>query len=223
MTDDHDASKAPPTKLTTTKQKWARDGKFLTGHSARPDSERLPPGQHLVKDWPVLDLGEQPKIDKRFWRLDVVGDVANPVSWDWAAFAAQPQSKLVTDIHCVTTWSRYDNAWEGLLTRDLLDIVMPAEDAAFVLLQSYDGYTTNLPLEDFAVPDAMLVHSWQGAAAWPSSTVARCAWSCRIFTSGRARSGSSRSNSRRRITPASGRDRGYHMRGDPWREERYSE
>ena len=57
MTDEHDATKAPPSKLTTTKQRWVHEGKFLTGHTARPDSERLPPGQHLVKDWPVLDLG----------------------------------------------------------------------------------------------------------------------------------------------------------------------
>jgi len=221
MTDDHDASKAPPTKLTTTKQRWAREGKFITGQTARPDSERLPPGQHLVKDWPVLDLGEQPKIDKRFWRLDVVGDVANPVSWDWAAFSAQPQLKLVTDIHCVTTWSRYDNAWEGLLTRDLLDIVKPEENAAFVLLQSYDGYTTNLPLEDFAVPDAMLVHSWKGAPLtvehggplrlvvphlyfWKSAK-----WIKQIEFATKDDAGF-------------WEDRGYHMRGDPWREERYS-
>ncbi len=221
MSEDHDAAKAPPTKLTTTKQKWAREGKFLTGHAARPEQERLPPGQHLVKDWPVLDLGEQPTIDKRFWRLDVVGTVANPMSWDWPAFSAQPQTKLVTDIHCVTTWSRYDNTWEGVLTRDLLAAVMPADDAAFVLLQSYDGYTTNLPLEDFAVPDAMLVHSWQGAPLsvehggplrlvvphlyfWKSAK-----WIKQIEFATKDHAGF-------------WEDRGYHMRGDPWREERYS-
>jgi DMSO/TMAO reductase YedYZ molybdopterin-dependent catalytic subunit len=225
MTDDpdtpHDASKAPPTKLTATKQRWAQEGKFITGHSARPEAERLPPGQHLVKDWPVLDLGEQPNVDKRFWRLDVVGAVANPVSWDWAAFAAQPQSKIVTDIHCVTTWSRYDNAWDGMLTRDLLAAVMPLETAAFVLLQSYDGYTTNLPLEDFAAPDAMLVHGWQGAPLsvehggplrlvvphlyfWKSAK-----WIKQIEFATRDHAGF-------------WEDRGYHMRGDPWREQRYS-
>jgi DMSO/TMAO reductase YedYZ molybdopterin-dependent catalytic subunit len=226
MSDDddslHDAAKAPPTKLTATKQKWAREGKFITGHSARPEAERLPPGQHLVKDWPVLNLGEQPNVDKRFWRLDVVGAVANPVSWDWAAFTAQPQAKIVTDIHCVTTWSRYDNAWDGMLTRDLLAAVMPLENAAFVLLQSYDGYTTNLPLKDFAASDAMLVHGWQGAPLsvehggplrlvvphlyfWKSAK-----WIKQIeFAS--------------KDHPGFWEDRGYHMRGDPWREERYSE
>ena len=218
-----DENEPPPeSKLTRSKARWAREGKFLTGHSARPESERLPPGQHLVKDWPVLDLGEQPNIDKRFWRLDVVGAVANPVSWDWTALSAQPQSRLVTDIHCVTTWSRYDNAWEGVLTRDLLAAVMPSEDAAFVLLQSYDGYTTNLPLEDFAAPDAMLVHGWQGAPLsaehggplrlvvphlyfWKSAK-----WIKQIEFATRDHAGF-------------WEDRGYHMHGDPWREQRYSE
>src|SRR3954447_12250210 len=116
MTDDKPRDATPPdTKLTRTKQQWAREGRFLTGRVARPDSERLPPGQHIVKDWPVLDLGEEPNIAPGRWRLDVDGAVETQASWDWAAFQALPQSREVSDIHCVTTWSRYDNAWEGVL------------------------------------------------------------------------------------------------------------
>ena len=155
MSDESDRA-LPETKLTTTKQRWAREGKFLTGRVTRPESERLPPGQHLVKDWPVLDLGIQPTVARETWRLDVTGAVDNPVSWDWQTFLAQPQSRETTDIHCVTTWSRYDNGWEGVLTRDLLAIVEPKAEARFVMLHSYDGYTTNLPLEDFAAEDAIL-------------------------------------------------------------------
>ncbi|MGZ5834854.1 MAG: molybdopterin-dependent oxidoreductase, partial [Xanthobacteraceae bacterium] len=144
MTADDDQAGAgnipPPTKLTTTKQRWAREGKFLTGHVARPASERLPPGQHLVKDWPVLDLGEQPNVATAHWRLDIDGSVENPASWDWAAMQAQPQSEFMTDIHCVTTWSRYDNKWAGVATHDVLTAVMPRPEAHFVLLYSYDGY-----------------------------------------------------------------------------------
>ena len=75
----------------------------------------------------------------------------------------EPQTKFVSDIHCVTTWSRYDNQWEGLATRDLLKACRPRDEARYVVLHSHDGYTTNLALEDFAAEDALLAHSWSGA------------------------------------------------------------
>ncbi|MFK8250516.1 sulfite oxidase-like oxidoreductase [Ancylobacter terrae] len=212
----------PDSKLTRTKQAWARDGKFLTGRIARPEADRLPPGQHLVNDWPVLDLGLQPMLPPHRWRLDVDGAVEAPVHWDWSAFIAQPQTREVTDIHCVTTWSRYDNEWEGLSTRDLLAIVEPRPEASHVVLHSYDGYTTNLTLEDFAAPDALLVHSWQGKPLtrehggpvrlvvphlyfWKSAK-----WLKRVeFVDANA--------------PGFWEVRGYHDRGDPWKEQRYSD
>jgi len=210
------------TKLTRTKQQWAREGRFLTGKPVRPDDARLPPGQHLVRDWPVLDLGIQPAIALNAWTLDVDGAVEAPVHWDWTAFQAQPQSVEVTDIHCVTTWSRYDNRWEGLLTRDLLAVVQPTAAAQFVVLHSSDGYTTNLPLEDFAAADALLAHGWEGKPLtrehggpvrlvvphlyfWKSAK-----WLKRI-----------------EFIPADRlgfwEERGYHERGDPWTEQRYSD
>lgn len=81
-----DETQAPETKLTSTKRRWAADGKFLTGRIARPETDRLPPGQHLVRDWPVLDLGQQPHLTHETWRLDVTGIVENPLSLDWNAF-----------------------------------------------------------------------------------------------------------------------------------------
>ncbi|MDQ0472259.1 sulfite oxidase-like oxidoreductase [Labrys wisconsinensis] len=222
MAEDRDIPAPPETKLTTTKQRWAREGRFLTGRIARPETERLPPGQHLVRDWPVLDLGLHPRVQREHWRLDVDGAVEHPVSWDWAAVEAQPQRREVSDIHCVTTWSRYDNAWDGLATRDLLDIVMPRPEARFVVLHSHDGYTTNLALEDFAAEDAILAHSWQGKPLtsehggplrlvvphlyfWKSAK-----WLQRIAFTGEDH-------------PGFWEVRGYHNRGDPWTEERYSE
>ena len=119
---------------------------------------RLPPGQHLTKDWPTLDLGLTPNISRERWRLDVYGAVGqSDVLGLLREFSAQPQSRFVSDIHCVTTWSRYDNKWEGLATRDLLDACRPRDEARFVVLHSHDGYTTNLALEDFAAEDAILV------------------------------------------------------------------
>lgn len=104
MDQDNDS---PETKLTRTKRKWAADGKFLTGRHARPETERLPPGQHLVRDWPVLDLGLTPQVTVQSFRLDITGAIDRPASWTFEAFRAQPQSQIVSDIHCVTTWSRY--------------------------------------------------------------------------------------------------------------------
>jgi DMSO/TMAO reductase YedYZ molybdopterin-dependent catalytic subunit len=146
---DHNDDGPPETKLTRTKRRWAQEGRFLTGRMARPESERLPPGQHLVQDWPVLDLGEQPEIARNDWRLTIDGAVEHPTMWTWDAFLSQPQTDSVSDIHCVTTWSRYGNRWTGVATRDLLEAVAPRPEARFVMLHSYDEYTTNLTLEDF--------------------------------------------------------------------------
>lgn len=220
MTDESDTP--ADSKLTRTKQAWARAGKFLTGRIARPDSERLPPGQHLVGDWPVLDLGLQPNVTTANWTLDIDGLVENRLHWRWADFLAQEQVKDVSDIHCVTTWSRYDNRWEGVSTRTILDLAQPKPEAGFVVLWSSDGYSTNLTLEDFASEDALLAHSWEGAPLtgehggpvrlvlpklyfWKSAK-----WLKRIeFVDANQ--------------PGFWEVRGYHDRGDPWREQRYSD
>jgi len=215
-------AEAPETKLTATKQRWAKEGRFLTGRVTRAGDERLPPGQHLVKDWPVLDLGLQPDLPLNTWRLDVDGLVDHPASWDWAAFQSQPQAHLVTDIHCVTTWSRYDNGWDGLLTRDLMAMVEPRMDARFVALHSYDGYTTNVPIADFAAEDAILAHSWQGQ---PLSTAH--GGPLRLVIPHLYFWKSAKWLKRIEFIPADRLGfwevRGYHERGDPWAEERYSE
>ncbi len=211
----------PETKLTRTKQKWARERRFITGRVARGEAERLPPGQHLVRDWPVLDLGLQPDIDLRSWALDVDGLVEEPRHWRWDEVMALPQREFMSDIHCVTSWSRYDNRWAGVATADLLDLVMPTAEANHVVLHAYDGYTTNVTLEDFAGDDVLLAHSWEGRPRarehggplrlvlprlyfWKSPK-----WIRRIEFVAADR-------------PGFWEVRGYHNRGDPWTEERYS-
>lgn len=218
---DEPGPDAPPeTKLTRTKRAWAGAGRFLTGQPARPEDSRLPPGQHLVRDWPVLDLGIQPEIAPEAWRLAVSGFVEAPVVLDRAAFLALPQRESRSDIHCVTTWSRYDNDWQGVAVADLLALVRPMEIAGHVLLEGADGYVTNLPLADFADPAAMLATHWQGAPLsaehggpvraivphlyfWKSAK-----WLTAIRFIGTDQAGFWERN-------------GYHMRGDPWAEERY--
>lgn len=208
-------------KLVATKQQWARDGRALTGEAgSTQDERRLPPGQVLTRDWPVLDLGIQPDLSTDRWSLTVDGAVEHPLTWDWAAFSAQPQVELVTDIHCVTTWSRYDNAWSGVTARHLLSLVRPKPEARFVVFGSADDYTTNLPLERFDDDDVLLAHAWHGRplsashggpvrAVVPKLYFWKSAkWLTRITFTEVDR-------------PGFWETRGYHNHGDPWKEERY--
>jgi DMSO/TMAO reductase YedYZ molybdopterin-dependent catalytic subunit len=212
----------PNAKLLRTKQQWARDHRLITGTTADPAYVRLPPGQTLVKDWPVLDLGEQPDIPAHKFRLDIDGAVAHPISLDLAAFMALPQTASRSDLHCVTQWSRYDNDWEGVAARHLIDLVQPKDEVRHVLFQSHDGYTTNVTLEQFAEPDVFLVHRWNGQPIdrrhggpvrvliprlylWKSPK-----WVRRIEFSIADR-------------PGFWEVRGYHNNADPWSKQRYSD
>src|ERR1700729_1186399 len=116
-------------KLIEKKQEWARDGRLLTGTVADPARDRLPPGQRLVRDWPVLDLGAEPNVTPEKFRLDIDGAVENRLSLRLDEFMALPQTESVSDIHCVTNWSRYDNHWKGVAAQALLQIVEPKPDA----------------------------------------------------------------------------------------------
>ena len=208
-------------KLVDTKQAWARDGRLLTGTRGDPARDRLPPGQTLVKDWPVLDLGVQPDVSPDKWRLRVEGLVQAPVRLTLPEFMALPQTELVNDIHCVTQWSRYDNHWQGVRAKDLIAMARPKEEARFVSVISYDGYTTNVPLEVFLREEVLLAHSWEGQPLtrqhggpvrvviphlyfWKSPK-----WVTRIELL-------------RDDRPGFWEVRGYHNNGDPWAEERYA-
>ena len=207
-------------KLIEAKQQWAREGRLLTGTPGDPQRDRLPPGQTLVRDWPVLDLGAEPNVTPQKFRLDVDGAVENRLSLSLDEFMALPQTESVSDIHCVTQWSRYDNHWKGVAAQVLLRIVQPKPDARHVMFHSFDGYTTNVPLEQFDQPDVFLVHEWEGKPLsrahggpvrmliprlyfWKSAK-----WLRRIqFTIS--------------DHPGFWEQRGYHNNGDPWQEERY--
>lgn len=126
-----------------------------------PTRGRLPPGQHEVKDWPVLDLGVHPEITRDNWTLTITGLVDKPVVLKWLDYIALPAVDKVTDFHCVTTWSRFDNHWKGVEFKTLCDLVKPKSAARYVAFASYDGYTTNLSLAS-ALDDLLLVHEWEG-------------------------------------------------------------
>ena len=153
-------------RLIHKKEAWAQAKRGLTEEGVPPDTRkregRLPPGQHITQGWPVLDLGVHPTISFADWTLTIGGTVAQPVVWTWEDFLQQPQLASVSDFHCVTTWSTFGNQWEGVSFQHLMSIVQPQPEARFVLFSSYDGYTTNLPLEACADEDVLLTCKWNG-------------------------------------------------------------
>ena len=207
-------------KLIATKEAWARQGRLLTGTAADPARDRLPPGQRLVRDWPVLDLGTQPRVTPDKFRLDVDGAVRRPLSLRWDEYLTLPRTELVSDIHCVTQWSRYDNRWSGVAARTLLAMVEPKEEARHVVFHAHDGYTSNVRLEDFDQPDALLADRWNGTALAPEHggplrvVIPRlyfwksAKWVRRVDITIADR-------------PGFWEQRGYHNTGDPWSEQRY--
>jgi DMSO/TMAO reductase YedYZ molybdopterin-dependent catalytic subunit len=140
-----------------------------SGPANRHGMPQLPTGQHEVKNWPILDLGDVPEVSLDRWRLEVGGLVENPVTLTWEAFTALPQAEDVSDFHCVTTWSRFDNHWRGVRFRTLAELVVPTDAARFVVCTGYDfapgtyvPYTTNLALARAIEDDVLLVHTWEG-------------------------------------------------------------
>jgi DMSO/TMAO reductase YedYZ molybdopterin-dependent catalytic subunit len=140
-----------------------------SGPPNRHGMPKLPIGQHHVQNWPVLDLGDVPDIPRDRWSLEVKGRVENPVVLTWETFLALPQVEDVSDFHCVTTWSRFDNRWRGVRFRTIAELVVPYDDAHFVVCTGDDvspgtdiPYTTNLPLARAIDDDVLLVHTWEG-------------------------------------------------------------
>lgn len=221
MADDVEREGEVKAKLMAAKEAWAREGRALTGTAADPGRDRLPPGQRLTESWPVLDLGILPRVDTGNWSLTVDGLVENPVRWSWEDFQAQPQVEDVSDIHCVTTWSRYDNRWQGVSAKHLLSVVRPKPEARHLLFHSYDGYTTNLALDAFDDADALLAARWQGEPidrdhGGPVRVVVpkRYFWKSAKWVK--------RIEVLAADQPGYWEVRGYHNEGDPWTEERYS-
>ncbi|MEO6487810.1 MAG: molybdopterin-dependent oxidoreductase [Thermoanaerobaculia bacterium] len=129
----------------------------------------VPVDQHVVPNWPVLDLGDVPSVPLDEWRLEVGGLVANSVTLSWNQFMALPQVEDVSDFHCVTTWSRLNNQWAGVKFKTITELVVPEESALWILCTGYDrdaqsgeAYTTNLPLARAIEDDVLLVHTWEG-------------------------------------------------------------
>lgn len=122
----------------------------------------VPPGQHVTTGWPVLDLGVKPRVDRASYRLSVAGACEQPLTLSFEDLLALPQVDDVSDFHCVTTWSKLDVPWRGVRLADVLAVAHPTDAARHVLCHGYDGYTTNLPLEEALKPDVLVVHTVYG-------------------------------------------------------------
>ncbi len=189
-----------------------------------PDTERanrVPPGQSLTEDWPVLHYGGVPKIDPERWSLRLFGLVEKEQSLSLSEFLALPQVKVFSDVHCVTGWSRLDNLWEGVQSLALKNLAKILPEARFAIVHASGGFTTNLTLEDFFQEDVLLVVKHDGRSISPEHgypvrlVVPRLYfWKSAKWVVGIKFTAEDR--------PGFWETHGYHNRGDPWREERYS-
>ncbi|HEX9507093.1 MAG TPA: sulfite oxidase-like oxidoreductase [Myxococcales bacterium] len=130
------------------------------GPANRHGMPKLPVGQHLTENWPVLDLGVHPTISLKQWTLRVDGSVEEPLTLDWEAFQALPQVEDTSDFHCVTTWSLMDADWKGVLVSTVVALSRPIPQVTHVMTYGSDGYSTNLPIEEALKDDVLLVHTW---------------------------------------------------------------
>jgi DMSO/TMAO reductase YedYZ molybdopterin-dependent catalytic subunit len=186
----------------------------------KPDALRLPPGQILTRKWPVLHYGTVPQVDRSAWELRVFGAVEHPFTLSWNELLALPRHETVCDIHCVTRWSRYDNAFEGIQLSAILERAGIRPGVTHVLVHAEHGFTTNLPLEDFARPANLLALRHNGEDLTPEhGGPARLVvphlyfWKSAKWVRG--------FEFLEEDAPGFWEQNGYHMRGDPWAEERY--
>ncbi len=193
----------------------------FTGRARRGGDSRLPPGQYDTGDsWPVLSAELTPVIDVDTWTMTVDGLVEHPTTWDWRGIHALPPSSYFGDIHCVTTWTKFDTTFAGVSVDSLLQIARPRPEATHVMATSTTGYTTNLPLADITDGKAWIVWEFGGLPLtaehggpvrllvphlyfWKSAK-----WITRITLMDHDEQGFWERN-------------GYHDRGDPWLEQRY--
>jgi DMSO/TMAO reductase YedYZ molybdopterin-dependent catalytic subunit len=191
-------------------------------HRRRPEAaspNRVPPGQYVTSDFPVLSAGPTPRVPRSDWSFSVRGELDEPRSWSWDEFQALPREDITVDIHCVTTWSKLDTDWTGVSVDSLLEGVDTA--AEHVLAFCDGGYTTNLPLEDVTGGRAWVAFAYDGEPLEPEhGGPARLLvphlyfWKSAKWVRG--------IELRSDDEPGFWESYGYHNYGDPWREQRYA-
>lgn len=184
-------------------------------------AQRIPPGQYLIEDFPVLSAGPTPRISLDQWTFRIEGLVKEKVSWTWKEFLNLPSQAFTVDISCVTKWTHLDMRWEGVSVDTLLEQVELDRKAAFVTAFSHEGYTTNLPLTDLLNGQAFVAYKYNDLPLSPEhGGPARLVvphlyfWKSAKWVAGLRFS----EKDKRGFWESAG----YHNHGDPWKEERYS-
>ncbi|MFN5602456.1 MAG: sulfite oxidase-like oxidoreductase [Acidimicrobiaceae bacterium] len=184
------------------------------------DPSRLPPGQYLTERFPVLHVGDVPTYAPGEWNLTIGGLVNNPFVLTFEELTALPSVTLTTDIHCVTKWSKFDTVWRGVKLKDLLDRAGIQSDATHVMGHAEYGYTANLPLEDALLDESMVVWEYEGEPIEPihGGPVRLLVPNLYFWKSPKWLRGIELMNADK---PGFWERNGYHMYGDPFREQRH--
>lgn len=181
---------------------------------------RLPPGQSLTQKWPVLHVGSIPQFNPATWDFYLWGQVKQPKRFTWAEFSALPKRQQTSDMHCVTGWSKFDSAFEGIPVTEVLKHVELLPEANFVMVHADPGYTTNLPLAEFLAEDSMFALKYEGQPLAPEHgyPVRLLVPQLYLWKSAKWVRGL---EFLAEDEPGFWEQYGYHNHGDPWQEERY--
>ena len=218
------ARRALPCSLNRLRERIAPAMSFVSrGFRGRPharaEGDRLPPGQYLVRDFPVLSVGPTPRPRLADWTFSINGEVDDVRRWTWEELRALPSETITRDIHCVTKWSKFDTVWEGVSVDTLLEGLDSAADHVMAFCDG--GYTTNIPLEDITGGKAWVAFSYDGQAleaehGGPARLLVPHLY---FWKSAKWVRGLTLMND---DSPGFWEVNGYHMYGDPWLEQRYS-
>ena len=194
---------------------------FLGRRISVEDAARLPPGQYKETGFPVLSAGPTPRIDLADWTFTLKIGPRPVKSWTWDQFNALPQTTMHRDIHCVTKWSKFDTNWAGVTIEDILDDAGLEAPTQYTLAHSFDGYTTNVPYKDLTGEQAMVATSYEGAPIAPDH-----GGPARLFVPHLYFWKSAKWVNGLQFTendePGFWELRGYHIYGDPWKEQRFT-
>lgn len=181
---------------------------------------RLPPGQALTEKWPVLHYGGIPRFDPARWDFRIAGLVENPTRWSWEEFQKLPRTSILTDIHCVTRWSRFDTVFEGVAFKVIYDLVRPQPQARFVMVHAEQDFTANVPLDDLLRDNVLLATHADGNPLTPEHGYPLrlvvphlYLWKSVKWMRGMEFMATDH--------PGFWERNGYHMYGDPWKEQRF--
>jgi DMSO/TMAO reductase YedYZ molybdopterin-dependent catalytic subunit len=191
---------------------------FRGRRRAEVDSARVPPGQYVTADFPVLSAGPTPHRSLDLWSFSIVGELDEQRGWTWEEFRRLPSEEITVDIHCVTKWSKLDTVWRGVSVDTLLAGIETS--AEYVVQYSDGGYTTNVPLEDVTGGKAWVVFEYDGGPLHPEhGGPARMLvphlyfWKSAKWVRGLRLLANDE--------PGFWETNGYHNYGDPWKEQRY--